>query len=108
MPVFLNTLGKSTLGIGICDRCHMKFPLDQLQPDRNTPGLRVCEKDNDDFDPYRLPALQDDRINLPFTRPDEPLALPPPPVVYDPFRVTQGDDYRTTQDDDYRTVEGNN
>ena len=111
MPVFLNTLGNSTLGIGICDRCKFKRPLGALGPDGNTPGLMVCQDKpgcKDEFDPWRLPALQDDRINLPFVRPDEDIALPVPPTVYDPFRVTQDDEYRTTQDDDYRTVEGNN
>lgn len=78
MPIFLNTLGNSTLGIGICDRCKFKRPLDKLGPDGNTPGLRVCQdKDGckDKYDPWRLPALQDDRINLPFVRPDEDIAV---------------------------------
>lgn len=105
MPVFLNTLGEPTLGIGICDRCKRKFPLAQLKPDRNTPGLRVCDADNDEFDPWRLPALQDDRLILPFVRPDEPIALPTPPTVYDPFRITEDEEYRDTADEDYRTVE---
>lgn len=108
MAKFIDTRGNSTLGIGICDRCRRKFPLHVLQPDRNTPGLRVCAADNDEYDPYRLPALQDDHINLPFVRPDEDIAVPVPPVVYDPFRVTQDDEYRTTQDDDYRTTESDN
>lgn len=109
MPVFLNTLGNSTLGIGICDRCKFKFPLGELRPDGNTPGLRVCDKCNDVYDPWRLPALQDDRINLPFVRPDEDIAVAAPPAVYDPFRLTQEDEYRTTApDEEYRTVEGDN
>lgn len=77
MPLFLNTLGRDTLGIGICDRCKMRFPLGMLKPDRNTPGLKVCDKDNDEFDPYRLPSPGSDHINLPFTRPDEPLVVTP-------------------------------
>ena len=111
MPVFLNTLGNSTLGIGICDRCKFKRPLDKLGPDGNLPGLRVCQDKSgckDNFDPWRLPALQDDRVNLPFVRPDEDIALPTPPIEYDPFRVTQDDEYRTTGDEEYRTVEGDN
>ena len=108
MPAFLNTLGNSTLGIGICDRCSFKFPLGKLMPDGNTPGLRVCGKCCDVYDPWRLPALQDDRINLPFVRPDDDIALPAPVVEQDPFRITQDDEFRTTQDDDYRTVEGDN
>jgi len=74
MSIFLDTKGKATLGIGICDRCKRKFPLGELKPDRNSPGLRVCKDDNDEFDPYRLPPRQADRLVLPFTRPDVPLA----------------------------------
>lgn len=73
MPKFLDTRGNTTLGVGLCDRCHRKFPLGELHPDPNSPGLRVCRKDMDQFDPYRLPARQPDQITLPFVRPDEPL-----------------------------------
>lgn len=73
MPMFLNTQGRSTLGIGICGRCSRKFSLEDLHPDPNNPGLRVCAADRDQFDPYRLPAPQPDKITLRFVRPDEPL-----------------------------------
>lgn len=73
MPKFLDTRGQTTLGIGICDRCKRKFPLAKLMPDPNSPGLRVCAADKDNFDPWRLPARQPDRITLPFVRPDDPL-----------------------------------
>ena len=77
MAVFLNTRGRTTLGIGICGRCSRKFPLDKLQSDPNYPGLMVCEKDRDDFDPYRLPARQPENITLPFARPDTPIGTAP-------------------------------
>lgn len=111
MPVFLNTLGNTTLGIGICDRCKFKRPLGMLGPDGNLPGLRVCQDKagcKDNFDPWRLPALQDDRINLPFVRPDEDIAIPTPPTEYDPFRITEDSEYRVTPDDEYRTTEEDN
>lgn len=73
MAVFLNTRGNSTLAIGICGRCSRKFPLDELQPDPNYPGLRVCRADLDDYDPYRLPARQPEAIAVRFPRPDTPL-----------------------------------
>jgi hypothetical protein len=73
MPVFLNTQGNPTLGIAICSRCSRKFPLHELQSDPNYPGLRVCRADLDQFDPYRLPARQTEKISLPFCRPDTPL-----------------------------------
>jgi hypothetical protein len=73
MPKFLDTRGHTTLGIGICDRCKLKFPLDQLHEDPNSPGLRVCDDDTDQFDPYRLPAREPDQLVLPFVRPDDPL-----------------------------------
>lgn len=111
MPKFLNTLGNPTLGIAVCDRCKMKRPLGALGPDGNVPGLRVCQDKpgcKDEFDPYRLPPLQPDRITLPFTRPDESIAVVPAIDEQGPFRITQDDDFRTTQDEDFRTVEGDN
>lgn len=75
MPQYLDPTGRSTYGIAICGRCGQKFFLDELMPDRNTPGLMVCAADNDDFDPYRLPARQAEDISLPFTRPDVPLTF---------------------------------
>ena len=77
MPMFLDTRGNPTLGIGICGRCSRKFPLHMLHPDMNFPGLRVCEADLDDFDPYRLPARQTENITLPFMRTDTPIPTNP-------------------------------
>lgn len=74
MPTFLDTTGNTTLAIGICDRCRRKFPIGELRPDPNSPGLRVCRDDRDDFDPYRLPARQPETITVRFPRPDEPLS----------------------------------
>ena len=73
MPVFLDTTGRGTLAIAICGRCSRKFPYDELMPDPNYPGLRVCKADLDDYDPYRLPARQTENIALRFPRPDTPL-----------------------------------
>jgi hypothetical protein len=87
MPRFLNTRGNTTLAIGICGRCSIKMPLDKLLPDPNSPGLLVCEKDRDEYDPYRLPARQPDNIVLPFTRPDTPVGTDPAGVI------TQDDNY---------------
>lgn len=70
MGIWLDPRGKSTFGIGICGRCSRKMSLDDLQPDPNIPGLMVCAKDRDEFDPYRLPARQSEDIRLPFVRPD--------------------------------------
>lgn len=110
MPRFLNTLGRSTLGIGICDRCKFKFSLDELRPDGNIPGLRVCEDCCDEFDPWRLPPNVDDRINLPFTRPDVNIATQPldDGVIEwtsGTSRITQSEEQRDTDTDDDRTVE---
>lgn len=77
MPLYIDPRRNSTFGIGICDRCKRKFPLHMLGSDRNNPGLKVCEADNDEFDPYRLPRPGRDHVTLPFTRPDEPIVVPP-------------------------------
>lgn len=73
MPRFIDPSGHTNFGIAICDRCHFKFPSDELKPDPNYPGLRVCEGDRDQFDPWRLPARHTERITLPFVRPDVPI-----------------------------------
>ncbi len=77
MGVYLNTLGRSTLAIGICGRCSRKFSLDDLYSDPNYPGLKVCLEDRDEYDPYRLPARQPEKIALLFARPDTPLGTDP-------------------------------
>ena len=57
----------------------MKRHLDDLVRDPNYPGLRVCDPGRvrdgcrDQYDPWRLPARQTERINLPFVRPDVPV-----------------------------------
>lgn len=73
MSVWVDTTGYPTYAIGICARCSIKFPLDELQPDINYPGLMVCRDDADDLDPYRLPPRQVEEITLSHPRPDTPL-----------------------------------
>lgn len=88
MSEWLDPTGRSTYGIGLCDRCHQKFSIQELYPDPNTPGLRVCKADLDQFDPYRLPARQTEDIHLQFTRPETPLdgqGNPALPVWGDPL-----------------------
>lgn len=99
MARFLNTRGRPTLGIGICSRCSIKFPLDKLSPDPNYPGLMVCDKDKDQYDPYRLPARQPEKISLPFTRPDAPLTGGAP-VVSPPAPVPSPMSVLSVRDDD--------
>ena len=73
MPIFIDPTGQSTYGIALCARCSRKFPLSELEPDPNSPGLLVCREDRDDYDPYRLPPRESEDITLPFVRPDVPL-----------------------------------
>jgi hypothetical protein len=75
MPRFLDTTGQPSIAIAICDRCKMKRYFSSLGPDRNFPGLRVCDQGcRDELDPYRLPARKTERINLRFPRPDVSVA----------------------------------
>lgn len=95
MSVYLNTRGKSTLGIGICGRCSRKFSLDELYSDPNYPGLKVCRVDMDDYDPYRLPARQPEKIALRFARPDTPIATNPAGTITengDQFLIDESSD----------------
>jgi hypothetical protein len=70
---YLDTRGRKNLAIGLCDRCHRKFPIEELWSDRNSPGLKVCRDDLDELDPYRLPARESEHIALRHARPDEAL-----------------------------------
>ena len=81
MSLYLDTRGKIWNTIAICDRCSRKFPLQELFPDPNYPGLRVCKVDIDELDPYRLPARQTERITLPFVRPDVDIATQPAGLI---------------------------
>lgn len=94
MPIYLDTRGNSSLGIALCDRCSTKFPIGELYPDPNSPGLRVCRKDLDVLDPYRLPARQPEDITMRFTRPDTSIATNPqgmPTEDGDAFIIAEGD-----------------
>jgi hypothetical protein len=93
MPLYLDTRGRSTLGIGLCARCSRKFSLDDLHSDPNFPGLMVCVADLDEFDPYRLPARQTEDITLRFVRPDESIATSPSGVISE-----DGDYFLVTED----------
>ena len=97
MSLFLDTRGLAYAGIGICDRCSRKFPIGDLMPDPNSPGLRVCKVDVDELDPYRLPARQTERITLPFVRPDVSVATDPAGLISE-----DGNTFITTENfDDY-------
>jgi hypothetical protein len=53
----------------------MKRPYSDMRPDGNIPALKVCsESCSDQFDPYRLPARQTEKISLRFPRPDTDVA----------------------------------
>lgn len=98
MSIYLDTRGRSTLGIGLCARCSRKMSLDQLFSDPNSPGLRVCRDDLDQLDPYRLPPRQPDNITLPFVRPDAPLVSNPAGLVTEDdnsFLIGSNDEYLT-------------
>ena len=77
MPKYLDTRGRGVLSVAICDRCNIKFPYEELRPDPNFPGMRVCSYDLDVYDPWKLPFLPaDNHISLRFPRPDQPLFGP--------------------------------
>jgi hypothetical protein len=99
MPIFLDTRGNSSLGIAICGRCSRKFPIGELAPDPNYPGLRVCAADRDEYDPYRLPARQTEDITLRFPRPDTPIPTNPSGVI-----TEDGFEFLITEDGDYYLV----
>lgn len=99
MSLYLNPIGRSTYGIGICARCSRKFYLDQLDEDPNAPGLLVCSADKDQLDPYRLPARVSENTALEYTRPDSSLTGVEAAFTLDgPIRVTESGEIRDTED----------
>ena len=83
MPRTLDTLGNSIISIAICDRCRMKRAYVDLSQDPNFPGLRVCNQGcKDQFDPYRLPARQPEKISIRFPRPDADVSTDPDYLDY--------------------------
>ena len=109
MAIFLDPTGNSTYGIGICARCQRKFFLHELHSDPNSPGLKVCIDDMDDYDPYRLAPRAADKITLPFNRPDQDLT-PGGPIPNDTslfgVRASVGGNPRVTAGGDLRVFEG--
>ena len=92
MPRFLDTIGNSTLSIFICDRCKMKRPYSDMRPDGNIPAIKVCSDScSDEFDPYRLPARQSEKISLRFPRPDTDVAENHDNIITDPGIQNQND-----------------
>jgi hypothetical protein len=78
-------MGNTVLSIAICDRCKMKRAYSDLRPDGNIPAIRVCSEGcSDQFDPYRLPARQSEKISLRFPRPDADIAEHQNAITTDP------------------------
>ena len=75
MGLYLPVSTKGTAAIAVCDRCNQKMRYDDLQPDGNSPGLRVCSRCRDVKDPYRYPTRKTENISLRFPRPDIPLSV---------------------------------
>jgi hypothetical protein len=68
----------------------MKRAYSDIIPDGNIPALRVCQNGcSDQFDPYRLPARQPEKISIRFPRPDADVATHPNQII-------TGDEYLLT------------
>jgi len=93
MSRFTDVRGEPTFGVALCARCSRKFKLAELRPDPNFPALMVCRDDQDEYDPYRLAPRGEDRVVLPFVRPDEPIGTNPSGVI-----TEDGDSFLLTED----------
>lgn len=88
MSMWLDTSGKTSLQIVICDRCKRKVSVMDVVSDPNSPGLWVCgpmpndrkggysESCVDVLDPYRLPPRETEDISPMHPRPDLNIAAP--------------------------------
>lgn len=93
MSRFIDVRGEPTFGVALCGRCSRKFKLAELRPDPNFPALMVCRDDLDDYDPYRLAPRSEDRVTLPFVRPDTPIGTDPSGLI-----TEDGDYFLLTED----------
>jgi hypothetical protein len=70
----------------------MKRPYSEMRPDGNIPAIKVCsESCSDQFDPYRLPARQPEKISLRFPRPDTDVAENHDNIILDPGIQNEND-----------------
>lgn len=75
MPKYIDTRGRTSLAVGICDRCRMKRALTDLSADPDSPGLRVCNQGcADQLDPWKLPARKTEQLTVSYPRPDEDIS----------------------------------
>lgn len=75
MSKYLAIKTTGSAAIAVCDRCNKKVYLDDLKPDGNSPGLRVCSDCWDVKDPWRLPPRKTEDISLRYPRPDTDIAI---------------------------------
>jgi len=76
MSLWLDTRGKTSLAIAICDRCKMKASVTDMVPDPNSPGVYAHAYCIDQYDPWRLPPRETEDITVSHPRPDLPLSAP--------------------------------
>jgi hypothetical protein len=70
----------------------MKRPYSDMRADGNIPAIKVCsESCSDQFDPYRLPARQSEKITIRFPRPDTDVAENHDNIITDPGIQNQND-----------------
>ena len=63
-----------------------------MRPDGNIPAIKVCSDScSDEFDPYRLPARQSEKISLRLPRPDTDVAENHDNIITDPGIQNQND-----------------
>lgn len=71
-----------TLSVAICARCALRHPYQRLSGDGDKgQAMRVCPDDNDQKDPWKLPARQSDAMALRFARPDVSIAVTPAGII---------------------------
>lgn len=69
MGLYLPVNLKGSCAIACCARCGFKYQMTELVQDPNTKAW-VCEKCQDQYDPYRMPARQPENISLTHPRSD--------------------------------------
>lgn len=68
----------------VCARCQRELPYSEsyADPDKG-PSLRVCWRDRDQLDPWKLPARQMEALAMQYPRPDVILSAPLEGIIWD-------------------------
>lgn len=76
MYKFVDPRDLNVTALAVCDRCKHIYAWDDLKPDGDRPGLRVCRTCWDEKDPYKLAPRRTEKVSVDHARPNVDLNIP--------------------------------